>query len=114
LAWIEVKWCLDHGQHVALCHKCGGVFPLTRPYKRSVYLCSPECRKARRIEQAGGLEKQRELWRQAKRASRSRLEKGEKRRKRGFGGPVDATVMQPKRKMPVRIGINWKSEKPRS
>lgn len=86
LAWVEVKWCLDHNQHVAFCEQCGGAFPLTRPYKRSAYLCSPECRKARRIEQVGGPEKQRELWRQAKRASRSRLEKGERRRKRGFGG----------------------------
>ncbi len=86
LVWVEILWAIQNDRYAQLCEECGAAFSLDRPYKRKAYICSrAECRKARRIRQAGGVEKQRKAWRTAQRESREKRAKGEHEgRKRGW------------------------------
>lgn len=75
LAWIEIMWALDHEIYARTCQSCGTVFRLGGPYTRKFYLCSPACRRQRRIDNRGGLEELRQYNRERQRASRRRRQR---------------------------------------
>lgn len=73
LAWVELMWAVDHDIYAHDCQICGGIFEITRPYKRKSYTCPGECKKQQEINRMGGEEKKREYFRNAKKESRDRI-----------------------------------------
>ncbi|MDR7865789.1 MAG: hypothetical protein RIN56_03170 [Sporomusaceae bacterium] len=66
LAWAEVWHALEYGIRLRICPYCQTVFrvPSNNPRKESCL--SPACKKAQETNRLGGLENQREYWRNNK------------------------------------------------